>query len=223
MTKKMNKLISVFIIIIALLCIYSIGYIELDWFWHMGVSENYYKINKIIVNLSYSYLAGLIFYMLTSYVPYIVKRNKMLVTISKKIERIIAGLNESAKSVFPIQDYNNLNLTEENLVQQFSSVSISTHCNNTYAYCVYNISVLNYLKSQRDSIIKIIDGILVYKEYLSANQLETIENIKDYNYFALLNAFSLSIPGIDNASGREILAKELFKVIQQTEKLLKTL
>lgn len=219
----MNKLISVIIIIITLLCIYSIGYIELDWFLHIGVSENYYKINKVILNLSYSYLAGLIFYVLTSYCPYIVKRNKMRVTISEKIKRIIGRLNESAKSVFPIQEYNNLNLTEDNLVQQFSSVSISMHCNNTYAYCVYKMSVLNYLKSQRDNIIKIIDGILVYKEYLSANQLKTIENIKDCNYFTLLNAFSLSIPGIDNASGREILAKELFKVIQQTEKLLKTL
>lgn len=219
----MNKLISVIIIIITLLCIYSIGYIELDWFWHIGVSENYYKINKVILNLSYSYLAGLIFYVLTSYCPYIVKRNKMRVTISEKIKRIIGRLNESAKSVFPIQEYNNLNLTEDNLVQQFSSVSISMHCNNTYAYCVHKMSVLNYLKSQRDNIIKIIDGILVYKEYLSANQLETIEHIKDSNYFALLNAFSLPISGIDNASNREELAKELFEVIQQTKKLLKTL
>jgi hypothetical protein len=219
----MNKLISVIIIIITLLCIYSIGYIELDWFWHIGVSENYYKINKVILNLSYSYLAGLIFYVLTSYCPYIVKRNKMRVTISEKIKRIIGRLNESAKSVFPIQEYNNLNLTEDNLVQQFSSVSISMHCNNTYAYCVYKMSVLNYLKSQRDNIIKIIDGILVYKEYLSANQLKTIEHIKDSNYFVLLNAFSLPISGIDNASNREELAKELFEVIQQTKKLLKTL
>ena len=147
----------------------------------------------------------------------------MRVTISEKIKRIIGRLNGSAKSVFPVNDYNEINLIERNIVQQFSSVSISTYCNCTYAYCVHKMSVLNYLKSQRDNIIKIIDGILVYKEYLSANQLETIENIKDCNYFALLNAFSLSIPGIDNASGREILAKELFKVIQQTKKLLKTL
>lgn len=66
------------------------------------ISDNYQQVNQVIINLSYSYLAGLIFYLLTSCFPYMIKRNKLKKPIIEKLKAIKGKLEDSAKCVFPV-------------------------------------------------------------------------------------------------------------------------
>lgn len=212
----MSKLINIFLIGITFLSIYAIAYIGLGWFWAWGTSGNYQRVNQVIINLSYSYLAGLIFYLLTSYFPYMIKRNKLKKPIIEKLRTIERKLEDSAKCVFPMPSWNHVDLTEDALVQQFSKLSINDP--SAYSAVGMNMSIIDHLTSQRNNIIDIINGVLEYKDYLSEEQLLAIEKIKDSNYFSVLKVFS--IPMMDTPTAREQLAKTLFEEIQASKKLL---
>lgn len=80
------------------------------------------------------------------------------------------------------------------------------------------MSIIGHLTTQRNNILDIIDGILEYKDYLSGEQLLTIEKIKDGEYFSMLKVFSMPI--MDNPATREKLAKALFCEIETSKKLL---
>lgn len=212
----MSKLINTFLIIITFLSVYAIAYIGLGWFWPWGISSKYQQINHVVINLSYSYLAGLIFYLLTSYLPYMIKRNKLKKPIQEKLKTIKGKLEDSAKCVFPMTSWNHLVLTEDVLVQQFSTQSVNTQ--SAYSIAGINMSIIGHLTTQRNNILDIIDGILEYKDYLSGEQLLTIEKIKDGEYFSMLKVFSMPI--MDNPATREKLAKALFCEIETSKKLL---
>lgn len=65
----MNKF-SIFILLaITGLSLYILFCVGLGWFWTIGSSTNYERINQVLLNLSYSYIAGLIFYILIEYIP----------------------------------------------------------------------------------------------------------------------------------------------------------
>lgn len=213
----MSKLISIFLIVITFLSIYAIAYIGLGWFWPLGITDNYQQVNQVIINLSYSYLAGLIFYLLTSYFPYLIKRNKLKKPIKEKIKIIKEKFEDSAKCVFPMPSWNHIVLTEDTLVQQFSKQSINTP--SAYSLVGVNMSIICHLMIQRNNIIDIVDGVLKYKDYLSGEQLLAIEKIKDCEYFAILKVFSMPI--MDSPTTREQLAKALFQEILALKRLLK--
>ncbi len=50
-----------FLWIITGVSLYIIFCVGLGWFWTIGESENYEKINQVLLNLSYSYIAGWFF------------------------------------------------------------------------------------------------------------------------------------------------------------------
>lgn len=216
-TLLMNKIINISIIMLTALCVYAICNIGLGWFWTLGSANNYQKINQVLINLSYSYIAGLIFYLLTSYFPDVIKRNRIKEPIRNKIRNINIRFEDCAKCVFPITSWAKIKLTEAALIQQFSTLS-SIHTATAYNNIGLNTTVLTHLKSQKDSINNIIDSIIEYKYYLSGQQILILEKIKDSNYNAILNAFNLPI--LDTPENREKLAKELYKQISLSKQLL---
>lgn len=65
----MNKIAKIFLWLITGISIYIFFCIGLGWFWTIGSSENHERINQVLLNLSYSYIAGLIFYILIEFIP----------------------------------------------------------------------------------------------------------------------------------------------------------
>lgn len=215
----MDKLINTILVILTFLCLYAITHIGLGWFWHWGTCSNYQQVNLVLVNLSYSYLAGFVFYLLTSYFPYMLKCHKLKRPIVEKLKTINGKLVDSAKCVFPMASWNYLALTEDELIRQFSQVSINDP--SAYSIAGINMNILSHLLTQRDNIIDVINGVLEYKEYLTVEQLLNLERIKDGEYFSLLKVFS--IPIMDNSKTREQLAKALFQEIEVSKRLVKSI
>lgn len=206
--------------IITIVCLYAIGYIGLDWFVPLGYAENPERINTVLINLSYSYIAGLIFYLLTTSLPRYVFAHKMKKPIRSKAKTMLGKIDDSAKCAFPMPTWNSLTITEDGLKNQFSSISL---CKTASAYAITgtpSISIIDHQKIQRNEILQIARDILEYKEYLTPKQLELIERIREASYFPLLNAFA--IPCCDVPQNREALAIELYKVLQNANELSET-
>lgn len=209
------------LIVITIVCLYAIGYIGLDWFVPLGNADNPERINTVLINLSYSYIAGLIFYLLTTSLPRYVFARKMRKPLQSKVKTMYGKIEDSAKCAFPMLTWNSLVITENSLKDQFSSISL---CTTPSAYDITGtppISIIEYQKIQRKEILLIAKDILEYKEYLTPKQLELIEKIREANYFPLLNAFA--IPIFDQPRNRESLAVELYKALQDASELNKTL
>lgn len=58
-----------------------------------GNAKNYQQINEVIVNLSYSYLAGLIFYLLNDGIPSYFRRKKAMFLVAPKLLSLYSKLN----------------------------------------------------------------------------------------------------------------------------------
>lgn len=86
--KLAKTTIMLFKILLCLCAVCSIGGV----LFHIGIipaifgdAKNYQQINEVIVNLSYSYLAGLIFYLLNDGIPSYFQRRKAIALIAPKL------------------------------------------------------------------------------------------------------------------------------------------
>ena len=216
----MIYIFNTILIIITIICLYAIGYIGLEWFVPIGSADNPERINSVLINLSYSYIAGVIFYLLTTSLPRYVFAHKMRKPLQGKAKTMLGKMDDSAKCAFPMLTWNSLSITEDSLKNQFSSIPL---CTTPSAYAITgtpSISIINHQKTQRNEIRQIAKDILEYKEYLTPKQLELIEKIREAPYFCLLNAFA--IPVFDQPHNREELAVELYKTLQDANELCKT-
>lgn len=216
----MIYIFNILLIIMTIVCIYAIGYIGLDWFVPLGSADNPERINTVLINLSYSYIAGLIFYLLTTSLPRYVFAHKIRKPLQSKIKTMLGKIEDSAKCAFPMPTWNNICITEDILKNRFVSIPI---CQTECAYAITgtpSISIIEHQRIQRGEILQIAKDILEYKEYLTPKQLELIENIREAPYFPLLNAFA--IPIFDQPRNREALAVELYKVYIIANNLSKT-
>ena len=154
----MEKLVKCILWIITIICIYAILHIGLGWFCAIGVSDNYLKINQVLINLSYSYIAGVIFYLLTVFFPYKYRLQKLKRPINSKIKDIHGKIIDSAKSFFPMTSWDNLVLSEDNLKQQMITVSI--HSQTSYSIAGIKRTIISHLFSQRGDIMNLIKELL---------------------------------------------------------------
>ena len=80
----MKNFIVSFLTLLTILCLYIITYVGLGYGWAIGCSDNWQRINAVALNLSYSYIAGLIFYLFTSTLPYYFRKTKVAKIIKEK-------------------------------------------------------------------------------------------------------------------------------------------
>lgn len=211
---------QILLIIITVACFYTIGSAGLNILPVLGYVEEPVKINTVLLNLSYSYLAGLIFYIMVTYMPYKQREKKIKPAIKIKINAINGKMRDSVRGLRPITEQLPNDITESYLIGLLSTTSVFGLCG--YSITGLNISILQHLRSQRDEIKNIIKDLLEYKDYMSDNQLSIIEEMRESQYFYLLNAFNFGAI-TDNQQIRESLAKEMYKQINNTERLKSTL
>lgn len=216
---KFYNIANVLLLFITVVCIYIIGSVGLSIFPMIGYTSDPIKVNAVILNLSYSYLAGLIFYFLVSYLPYIQRARSIKPAIKIKITTIHGKMIDSVRGLSPLTVNNHTNITENSLINLLSNSSV--YDPSGYAIAGVNINRLQHIRLQRDEIKSIIKDLMDYKDYLTDVQLILIEKIRESTYFLLLNAFV--IPIADNQQIRESLAIEMYKQIQYVEKLKETI
>ena len=100
----MRKIVKYSLCCITIVCGYIICYVGLGWFWSLGSSDNFERINKVLINLSYSYMAGFCFYILVEYFPKKVAQKKAYIVWEKGIVNVYMRMSEMIAALKMIYD-----------------------------------------------------------------------------------------------------------------------
>ena len=203
------RLVYSVLTVVTLICIYTIVYVGLGYGWPIGASENYERINTVMLNLSYSYMAGLIFYLFTSTLPHLVRSKKYEPIIREKEANIYGRLIECAKAAYSPSD-DDIAYDKDMIVAKYESHRMSEPC----FYQIYSLNKL--LQLQRSNITDAINGLLVYADYIQPDELEMLEQIKDSQFFSQISVFQWT--EMDTAEQRKKTGEYLFDLIQLTSK-----
>jgi len=207
------RLVKILLTIITLVCIYIIMYVGLGYGWPIGVCENYQRINSVLLNLSYSYMAGLVFYLFTSTLPHLINADKLKTVIKEKESIIYGRLEDCVKAAYSAND-EIPGYSKESLAKQYECHKMSDPC----YYLIFSLK--QYLQLQRSNITDIINGLLVYADYLPSDELQTLEKVKDSQFFSQISVFQWE--EMDEPEQRRKAGEYLYDLIEQTSKFKKT-
>lgn len=217
------RIVQVISLLLLAVSAYTICNIELDWFWGISVKYNPEHVNRILLNLSYSYLAGYLFYLLVTQIPYLQRSKKFRKIIVTKYE-ILKYQIESNIQAFGANKTNVLNtITLNELTDLIQSKEI-TDVAHQAKEIDYKTSILILLNRSRNTIIQTCHDILnIYKDYLTESEVMTIEKIRTSQYFNFIYE-----PNPQNISqttrnyyyeSKDEMAKLLYGVIELVRKL----
>lgn len=200
-----------YVIAIALICLYAIFQIKFNFAFWMGYSEKADAWNEIITNLSYSYLAGFIFYLLTVTLPHKKMKGKVKVALDSKLNMIRSNYKACVESVYHPLKAMSLDITKDEAIANFKEVSFYQKCKMGY-FQDKDISVVDYIRlKHQENVIRAAE-LLEYKPWLSSETVAQIEEIRNSNLLAVIISLTQSIgkDQLDNEDGRGMLAGEVY-------------
>ena len=225
-----DRKLNILLLVLVLISCWIITIVGLDLPFKITIPFNLFeaeKINGILINLSYSYLAGCIFYFFTSYLP---KRNAMNDIIAGMkvrmgtIDRIIHDLmyvlkygNITYKCTYN-EMMNDLISDEKKFIDFFKAFDWNSY-SEYFALPVYRekIKYLSYIIQQHERLQKAItDFIDTYKEYLSASQLSRFEELRES---FLIYHLSMSQKSVFSKEAADSTARAIFQEFKKLRDL----
>lgn len=173
----MNK-VQLMTILVVLACIYAILTIKLDIFWHIGTSSNADNINEIILNLSYSILAAVIFYIFIDVIPFYTKRKKVRQVLSIMISGIKSDIRDAKNAIY-LPPFTNVAKTQNDFVSDFENKDMMD------AYClgIYGFKNLReFFNHNKVQIRNSIHNVLSYSEFLTDTEIKILADINSSKY-----------------------------------------
>lgn len=198
------------------LCVWSILAIQLDVSslilnvgWEQSVCDN---INNVYINLSYSFIAGYIFYLLTICIPQRINYNKIQPVLNKKVLHIKSSfrniLLEFSREV-NIEDF----MEVEHARQVLLSKNWTSYIPMFQRLYNANMSYIEHINVEGKNIKQqVLDFIQTYQQFLITEQICALEELSSMQIFRIASQFSqMNInlqPGIDSLVEEFILALE---------------
>lgn len=173
-----NNLACILICLIVIACIYAILTIKLNLFWRFGLSEKADNINEIIVNLSYSVLAGAIFYLFVDIIPFCIKRKKMRMVILTKLNKLKGSIHK-AKTAIYLPPFSKMPNAKEKFIEDFNCKDM----NDAYQLGVDGFkNIKEFFFYNKMEIQTLIQDILNYSSFLTQTELETLAMVNTSKY-----------------------------------------
>jgi len=184
----MKRIINIVLWISGVISLYIILCVGLEWFWTIGSFENAEKVNQVLINLSYSYFAGLFFFLLVTQLPYIYKKEKFKPVINEKVKNLNSRIFTYVQTFERVKITQNINITKDELSEIINKNGM--YANSFYAIATgYQMNNFQFLVSTREQILGIISSIKDYKEYINEEKIITIEKIKDSPFLHLISHY----------------------------------
>ena len=210
------KFINTILVLLTISCIYIIGCVGLDIFPTIGTCEKADNYNIVLLNLSYSYIAGLIFYALVSELPYRIQKTKLKPIIDSKISDLSTQIECCVKTFREEETIQTITKQHlEELVQNKDIYDQSSIANAVG----YNMNNLQFLVNTRKRCYEIISKEIVpYKKYIDCQKMANIEKIRSSIFFRLTSVYECH-PNYNSEIYKSELVNSLYDVIE----LLRTL
>lgn len=202
-----------FMMAVLVLCLFAISCIKLQCPEPWMESDNAEAINEVLVNLSYSYIAGFVFYVFTVDLPNVLLKRRMRTAMAEKIRTINSKYKACLKSVVPVLEQTTFNYNEENFVRAFSSISYMSRCSLSN-FGLGNASVIDYVIGQHKVCLTLIAQLLEYRELLNSNTIALLEKMRESDYENTLLAFRNCVTppqSLDTPGEREKLAHTIYE------------
>lgn len=200
-------LLGVFIVSVC-----TIVVIKLNFF--IGTSDYAEIINDMLVNLSYSYIAAYLFYLMTSRLPVVMRKRKLMPVIQNRVEEI------GRRSIYYVllefsrdnnelhADYKHIDGTEDVLASKVWTDEMPT----VHRQFGIRINYLNYVRHQCDDLKERVAVVLDrYKDEMTEEQITALEEMTGLYIFRLLELFS-SLPKVQIESGVNPMVEEYCKL-----------
>lgn len=199
---------------VFLACVFTIVVIKLNFY--IGTSDYAEIINDMLANLSYSYIAAYLFYLMTSRLPVVMRKRKLLPVIQNRVEEIgrrsiyYVLLEFSRDSKFNA-DYKHIDGTEDVLASKIWTDEMPT----VRRQFGIRINYLNYVRHQCDDLKKRVAVVLDrYKDEMTEEQITALEEMTGLYIFRLVELFC-SIPKIQIDPGINPMVEEFYKLHQK--------
>lgn len=196
-------------IILFVLAIFSVCMLLFRWGVIppvFGEDANADAKNEVMLNLSYSYLAGLIFYFLVTWFPFKVRSVKMRPFIDDKKKVIKGKVENCVDYIMPTNVLLDHKTTKSELIDYLSNTSLV----NTHTFLSLlgpNITIQTHWRLQRDEIKEQINSLLQFRDYLSDEELKILGDLQNCQFFYSINGiFSMT----DTPDTREAIANDLW-------------
>lgn len=206
----LSVLLKTVFIIVLMLCFWAIFAIQLEIDWLMiiiNLSQNVCdNINRLYLNLSYSYVAGYIIYLLTIYFPKKFEKKRLQPIFKQKIHDIKNGFNCILLEFSRNTEIKNGYMEIENARKVLMSknwTDIMPMYQNLYRA---NISYISFI-SEEGKIMKkqINDFIQSYQSFITAKQLCLLEELSNMMIFSTAHQFSQMTISLEDANGKKSL------------------
>nr|WP_195461155.1 hypothetical protein [Alistipes sp. D31t1_170403_E11] len=186
---------------------------------------NFNSLNIGLVNLSYSYWAGCIFYFLTSVFPRKLEKKRILPAIKLKNQNIGRKLGDII-----------LEFSRETKHPNYSDVSNEAICkelldskdwNDFMPMFIHlykkNIRYIEFITDVGTQIFKEIDEIINgYKYFLTIQQISLLEELRNDPFFSRVNRWSFMSTDFSTSEQRKFFIEEMCKMIRKYNTLKQT-
>lgn len=183
------------------------------------------KFNTVILNLSYSYIAGCIFYYLSVVFPGYKNKKEIKPAVKLKISNIKSQLSGI---LLEFSRNTGLNHNAFNDLKICKNIMMSKEWNDIVQMLLQNNRVtVSYLKLcllQKIEILKEIESLIIgYKSFLNTEQLLLLEQIRNCSFFSQISFLSsFLVIDITDQNAKEFLADDFCKLIELYNKLERT-
>lgn len=166
--------------IITALAFYVIGCVGLEWFPTIGYCSNAHSINTVLLNLSYSYLASIIFYIVIDLVPRWSNEHRAFEIFKKDLSsaymhmnkmvgifKMMAGTEKSNEQLTK-DDFSSLNICKssfrDSIVEMTYGKGREEGEIDCYAFLKYHA---NHLRSTLNSILELPASTMLERELVT--------------------------------------------------------
>lgn len=217
--ERLTVKVNILIFILVLFAVYAIIQIKFECAFWIGSSIHANEWNEIITNLSYSYLAAYIFFLLTVTLPHITMKSKINKALISKINTIISNYEACLESVLPLTQTLQEGFTKEDAINMFRDISYKSPCR--LSSIGQNVDIATYIKIKHEENQELASQLLEYKPWLSSISMAQIEGIRnsDLSKVIIVLTRPTLISYLDNGDSRGKLASSVFDLWNHSKQI----
>lgn len=136
-------------------------------------------VNKIVLALSYSYIAAAIFHFIVNVIPYNRRKNMIEPYLRSQLWRIQDRIRLCKETVTPFTSVLGIEYSKEDFCQKFADANLFEDC-----YLGKGKTKLKQLEEIRDSIIDISINVLSYREFLNDKYFQYINKVLNSSFIS---------------------------------------
>lgn len=204
---------------VCLVCIFIIIKVKFELPFYLFSTVYADQINEILVNLSYSYIAAYLFYLMTSRLPVAMRKKKLMPVIQRRVEGIgrnsiyyvLLEFSRGCKDPDFSPDYKHIDNTERLLASKIWTDEMPT----LFTQFGVRMNYLNYVHQQckdlKDRVALVLNR---YKDEMTVEQIVALEEMTDLYIFRLLD-LSCSVQEVRIDPGVNPVVEEYCKLHQK--------